>query len=286
MDFKRIAAILPMLFASLLFSAGAQDLSASSGDIQFSDESIVAVVDSAALSGFESVYARPDTVMVDPYRYKFHWRQLVLPGALVAVGGFGVGNGWFKHIKTDLNDDIAHMRGHCYFRADDWIQYAPVVAYVGLGAVGVKCKHGIVERLLAGATAYAALGIMVNITKRLVDEKRPDSSAKNSFPSGHTATVFMGAELVRLEYGWPIAVGAYTVAGAVAFLRLYNARHWLNDVLAGAGIGILSARIGYWMLPLYQKWFKLNKPRAPQVAALPFYSPVERGGGFAFNVVF
>ena len=128
-------------------------------------------------SSLVPVQNTPDTVRVDPYRYKFHWRQLVLPGALVAVGGFGVGNGWFKHLKTDLNDDIAHMRGHCYFRADDWIQYAPVVAYVGLGAVGVKCKHGIVERLLAGATAYAAMGIMVNVTKHFVDEKRPDSEA-------------------------------------------------------------------------------------------------------------
>ncbi|MDE6694481.1 MAG: phosphatase PAP2 family protein, partial [Bacteroidales bacterium] len=47
----------------------------------------------------------------------------------------------------------------------------------------------------------------------------------------------------------------YTVATSVAFLRMYNNRHWLNDVIAGAGIGILSARIGYWMLPLYQRWF-------------------------------
>lgn len=234
----------------------------------------------------DSIAARRDTVPVDPYRYEFHWRQLALPGALVAVGAFGVRNGWFVRFKTELNDDIAHMRGNSYTKVDNWIQYVPVVGYVGLGAAGVKCKHGIVERLLAGATAYAAMGIMVNVTKRLVDEKRPDSGALNSFPSGHSATVFMGAELVRLEYGWPYAVCAYTIAGAVGFLRMYNARHWLNDVLAGAGIGILSARIGYWMLPLYQKWFKLNRPHAPKVAALPFYSPAERGGGLAMNVLF
>lgn len=236
----------------------------------------------------EVIVVLPDTTAA-PLRnteYKFKPQQLILPGALIAVGGFGVSNGWFCKIKRGLRDDMAHLRGDCYFHADDWVQYLPIVGYVGLGAAGVKCKHGIVERLLAGATAYAAMGIMVNGVKHFVDEKRPDSGAMNSFPSGHTATAFMGAELVRLEYGWPIAVGAYTVASGIAFLRLYNARHWLNDVIAGAGIGILSARIGYWMLPLYQKWFKLNKKEGKAAAAMPFYSPADRAGGLALNIVF
>lgn len=103
------------------------------------------------------------------------------------------------------------------------------------------------------------MGIMVNSIKYTVKAKRPDSNARNSFPSGHSATAFMGAELIRQEYGAPYAIGAYTVATAVAILRIYNDRHWLNDVIAGAGIGILSARIGYWMLPLYRKWFHWDK---------------------------
>ena len=64
---------------------------------------------------------------------------------------------------------------------------------------------------------------------------------------------------MREEYGFDMGIGAYTIAVCVAFLRLYNGRHWLNDVIAGADVGILSARIGYWMLPLYQRWFKCVK---------------------------
>lgn len=234
----------------------------------------------------QTAAVKRDSLPRDPYEYKFNAKQLILPAALVAVGGFGVSNGWFCKMKGKLNDKISDWRGDHYFHHDDWIQYAPIVAYVGMGAVGIKSKHRIVERLLAGATAYAAMGIMTNVTKLAVDEKRPDSGALNSFPSGHTATAFMGAELIRLEYGTPFAIGAYTVATGIAFLRLYNSRHWLNDVLAGAGIGILSARIGYWMLPLYQKWFKLNKPDSPIVAGLPYYSPMDRSGGLAVNIVF
>ena len=39
------------------------------------------------------------------------------------------------------------------------------------------------------------------------------------------------------------------MAVATSALRVYNNHHWLSDVIAGAGVGILSARIGYWLLP-------------------------------------
>ena len=54
----------------------------------------------------------------------------------------------------------------------------------------------------------------------------------------------MGAELVRMEYGGWYGIGAYTIAVGVGFMRMYNGRHWLHDVVAGAGVGILSARVG------------------------------------------
>lgn len=86
----------------------------------------------------------------------------------------------------------------------------------------------------------------------------------------------MGAELVRMEYkdSSPLyGIGAYTIACGVAFLRLYNERHWCNDVLAGAGIGILSARIGYWLLPFEKKLFGLDKKKSRvNLAASPYYN--------------
>ena len=47
-----------------------------------------------------------------------------------------------------------------------------------------------------------------------------------------------------IEYGGGSGAGAYAVAAGVGFMRMYNGRHWLHDVVAGAGVGILSARIG------------------------------------------
>ncbi|HRN17043.1 MAG TPA: hypothetical protein PLF38_08365 [Xylanibacter oryzae] len=34
---------------------------------------------------------------------------------------------------------------------------------------------------------------------------------------------------------------------------MYNNCHWLNDIIAGAGIGLLSTKLSYW---IYPKLFK------------------------------
>ena len=36
---------------------------------------------------------------------------------------------------------------------------------------------------------------------------------------------------------------------------MYNGAHWFSDVLAGAGIGILSAHIGSWLLDPAKRMF-------------------------------
>jgi len=210
-------------------------------------------------------------------------QKLVLPTSLILIGSLNICNDWVNHA---VRDEMTNLRGNNYFRADDNIQYLPVISYVGLGAIGVKSQHSFKERLVVTATSYLTMGIMVNGIKYAVNEKRPDSSAKNSFPSGHTATAFMGAELVRMEYGNGYGLGMYAIASGVAFLRLYNDRHWLNDVIAGAGVGILSARIGYWLLPANEKLFKLNKKNSSKLAILPTYDYQNQALGLNLNVQF
>ena len=81
----------------------------------------------------------------------------------------------------------------------------------------------------------ASVFALKNITK----VERPDGSSNNSFPSGHTATAFAGAECMYREYKdqsiW-YGIEGYAVATATGLFRMYNDRHWLTDVVAGAGI--------------------------------------------------
>ncbi len=224
------------------------------------------------------------TIRTEHYS-RFRPQQLILPASLIAVGTFGVYNGWFRNLDNSVKNGMTNLRGNHYFRADDYLQYLPAATYLALGAVKGTARHPFRERLAVGITAYLFMSAIVNPVKFAVGEKRPDSNSRHSFPSGHTATVFTGAELTRIEYGlWP-GVAMYTVGVGVAFLRLYNNRHWLNDVIAGAGIGILSARAAYWMLPLYRRWFKWdNHNEASLFSTIPSYNPTTRE--IAINLIY
>lgn len=253
-------------------------------EADFPDDSVYSAETQADL-------AYPADVMVDSVVCEdpttFHAKQLILPGALVAVGTFAVYNGWCRDICRDVRGGMADIRGDHYMHFDDYVQYAPVAAYLGLSIGGVKGKHSLRQRIVAGVTAYAAMAAIVNATKYTVKERRPDSSSRNSFPSGHTATAFTGAELIREEFGKWWGLGAYTVATGIAFMRLYNERHWLNDVIAGAGIGILSARIGFWMLPLYNRWFHWDEnPCNPVISAVPSYDPYHHAAILSISATF
>ena len=189
--------------------------------------------------------------------YQFEWRQTILPASLIGVGAVALAPSFIRNGSRNITNNVIDIRGNNKrLEFDDYIQYLPVASSLMLGCAGVKAKHSFRDRTFIIATSYATLAVLTNVPKFCIDEKRPEFAGHNSFPSGHTATVFMGAELVRIEYGSWYGIGAYTIATGIGFMRMYNGRHWLHDVVAGAGIGILSARVGEWSCQLWQKSFK------------------------------
>ena len=84
--------------------------------------------------------------------------------------------------------------------------------------------------------------------KKLTAVPRPDTHSLNSFPSGHTAQAFVAATFLHKEYGIEnplLSVLAYSTATGVGLLRIMNNRHWISDVLVGAGIGIIATHLAY-----------------------------------------
>lgn len=206
--------------------------------------------------------------------------KLVLPVSLLAVGSVGlIHRSPMERLSHNIHDRVVDA-GVRRVKIDDYIQYTPLVLNVGLSVCGVKSKHCLRDRILAAGTAYVCTFALANGLKYAVGEKRPDSDAHNSFPSGHTSTVFTGAEIVRTEFGPWCGLVAYSVAASVGVLRITNDRHWCHDVIAGAGVGILSARVGYWMLPVWKRIFRFKDPDRG-VACVPVYNPSLRS--FAFN---
>lgn len=250
------------------------------------EDARVSVLEDVHVNGInaEDVYAESVSVDFNPDKFstssrseeidlKFKPKQLIVPLSLIAVGTAGYYWGDFHKLNRKIQKGMTDMRNGHYLHFDNWIQYLPAAGYLALGFYKDKRKLDFKERIAVEATAYLSMAALVNIAKYSFKEKRPDSNARNSFPSGHTATAFTGAELIRYEFGWGLGSAAYVVSAGVAFLRLYNGRHWLNDVIAGAGVGILSAHIGYWMLPLYRKWFHWEKKENKTcLITMPSYS--------------
>lgn len=69
-----------------------------------------------------------------------------------------------------------------------------------LNAFGVQGKNNLRERSLILATSYLIMSGTIFGLKSWTKIERPDGTSKNSFPSGHTATAFAGAEFLWQEY--------------------------------------------------------------------------------------
>ncbi|HKX85226.1 MAG TPA: phosphatase PAP2 family protein, partial [Flavobacterium sp.] len=137
-------------------------------------------------------------------------------------------------------------------------------------------KNNFRDRTIVIGTSYLILSTTVLGLKSMTKVKRPDGSSNNSFPSGHTATAFAGAEFLWQEYKdksiW-YGIGGYAVAIGTGLFRVYNNRHWITDVAAGAGIGILSTKIAYWLYPtINKKVFGSRGNNDMTVSVIPFYN--------------
>ena len=76
--------------------------------------------------------------------------------------------------------------------------------------------------------------------KLSINKQRPDNSNDNSFPSGHTSTVFQSAGFIHRRYGFTYSIPSYLLAGFTAASRIDSKKHDILDVLAGAAIGLGS----------------------------------------------
>ena len=189
-----------------------------------------------------------DLGIVNTHEHPYYWwkRDFTYAGIPLFLSSFiikGQKKG-FRSARFDFQD-------HFKTTIDNYTQFAPYPVIVALNALGYRGRS---DWLRLGANALfsnALMALFVNATKYSVKELRPDNSTKNSFPSGHTATAFVAATILHKEFGttrspW-FSIGGYTLATATGIMRVLNNRHWISDVMAGAGIGIISTELGYFL---------------------------------------
>lgn len=225
------------------------------------------------------------TTPVTPKPLSF--RSIAIPTAMIAYGAFTFANKDLKNLNLAVREGVWEKRGNNekQFPLDNFSLVAPAVAVYALNFAGVKGKNNLIDRtIIFGMSNLIGHGI-VSSTKRLSGVIRPDSSNRLSFPSGHTSQAFISAEFLRQEYKdvspW-IGVAGYAVAAGTGFLRMYNNRHWLNDVVAGAGVGILSTRLSYWLYPKLKNTFL--KGRKTDTVIMPTYQNGAIGVGMVMQI--
>lgn len=246
------------------------DTSASSSPIENGLRSFVQ--DSTKVSIADSIKAEVKKPAVSK---PLSLRSVVIPTAMIAYGTLALSNKDLKKLNLTMRKEIWEDRGSDKkLKLDEFSLIAPAVAVYGLNMAGIKGKNNLVDRtMIYGMSNLIGSGIVAT-AKRAFNQFRPDSTNRLSFPSGHTAKAFISAEFLRQEYKhlspW-YGVAGYAVAVGTGYLRMYNNKHWLNDVVAGAGVGILSTRLSYWLYPKLKNSFLNGKNKKNSTAIMPTY---------------
>lgn len=148
-------------------------------------------------------------------------RVVVISAPLIAEGLVAKKlDGRFRGLRNDYIPDFKKS-------ADDYLQYSPLAVMVGLKALGVEGRSSWGRMAVSDAISAVLMAGIVGTLKNTTNVTRPDGSDDGSFPSGHTA--------------------------ATGLMRVANNKHWLSDVLTGAGVGILATEAGYWITDLIFK---------------------------------
>jgi len=173
----------------------------------------------------------------------------ILPASLIGAGSIISGSQFEKNLQTNLRNTV----GNTYeFRIDDYMQYAPIAELYIADMCGVKAKNHWFDQ-----TKYLIISnvITASITHGLkyITLKTRPSGGMYSFPSGHTTLAFTNASVLYHEFNETsplLAYSGFAFSMATASFRMINNKHWLSDVMVGAGIGLLVTHLVYHFEPL------------------------------------
>ncbi|MEP6590495.1 MAG: phosphatase PAP2 family protein [Gemmatimonadota bacterium] len=210
-----------------------------------------------------------------------HWQPVAAGVAIVGITMFF--DGQIARAVNEHATPASIRTAHTLNRFGEITVIAPVAG--GLAVAGLLAGRPALlrtaERIAASAVLASALS---QATKYSLGRSRPYQDAdlgaddfapfsgRVSFPSGHATAAFAFATTLGDATGNTVArVGLYTLATGVAWARIAESDHWLSDVIAGAGLGIVAGKFASGRIRI----FGLH---APQFLIGP------HGNGLSWNV--
>ncbi len=215
--------------------------------------------------------------------FKPELRNFVIPTIFIGYGAVSLmGDNAIRRLDISTNAELQEDHPTFALKVDNYTRYVPAIAVYGLDLVGVKAKHNIVDRTAMLFMSFALVNATVGPVKLISRRERPNGLNNHSFPSGHSSLAFMTAEFLNQEYKDQsifYSIAGYSIATGTAILRLYNNAHWVSDVVAGAGFGILSTKLSYWAYPYLKR--KLLHGKSANMVIVPSYQSGNLGFNFA-----
>lgn len=207
-----------------------------------------------------------DAQRLEGLNKRFIKRAVIPSAALILAGVYTIeGSGLFS--SHDLFDYRNRAFPNFSTDADDFAMLAPLIGLYGINIISDQNRHELGRQTLLLFASGAVASALIWPTKKLTNIDRPNGKPY-AFPSGHTAYAFTIATFMDKEFRhkspW-ISVASYTIAGATGVARILNNAHWMSDVLAGAGVGILSVNVVYWLHAKLAKDKGLNATVKPVV---------------------
>jgi hypothetical protein len=185
-----------------------------------------------------------------------------------------------KRLQENLRNSVGN---NFYCSIDDYTQYVPIAEMYIADMFGVKSKNHWFDQTKYLFISNLISALVTHGIKSAVDKTRPDGTESNSYPSGHTSFAFTNAAVLFNEFNDSsslLAYSGYVFATTTATFRMLNNKHWVSDVLLGAGIGILVTNFVYYFQPLKNFNPFINSDR---ITLIPVMDRGKYGAYFSYS---
>lgn len=219
-------------------------------------------------------FSQNDTIQIksiktiDPTPFKVPQQKINAPFYQRAIGPL-----FLAAISIDLMRDSIKYDLQPRFRSvvkdsfrthvDDWIHYAPVLTMYSADLLKIPAKNTVWNQTKFLIISEAITSGIVWSLKLGLGIQRPNNGGYTAYPSGHTSQAFVQSQVLFNEFRETaplLASSGFLFSISTGALRVLNNRHWVPDVLLGAGIGMLVTNAVYYFEPL-KNWNPFHKKK-------------------------
>jgi len=207
-------------------------------------------------------------------------KRMVLPASLITASAFLNHSPFEDKVKSRIQDKVGIPSS---FEIEDYLQYVPIGELYLADAARIPAKNDWFHQTLNLCLADFASTLITSTLKEAFHKTRPNGGTL-SFPSGHTTFSFTNASVLYYEFRETSSILAYSGFGfstATGALRMVHNKHWLSDVMVGAGIGMAVTTLVYTFDP-FQNWHPFHTKHSATL--MPAFQ--NHSAGFYFAMQF